>query len=60
MANKHFRKFKKPPKERNTRGPSNPPMPEKTANWGGLPGAASASRNDGTPRVKDHPVREGM
>jgi len=59
MANKLFNKPTKPPATKGKRGPSTRPMPETPTNWPGLPGPASESRGDGTPKHKQHPVSQG-
>jgi hypothetical protein len=45
----------------NHRGVDNPPMPERTANWPGLPGQRQPrGRCGGTKKVKQHPSSEGI
>lgn len=45
----------------NHRGVDNPPMPERTANWPGLPGGTQKKdRGGGVPKVKIHPSSQGI
>ncbi len=60
MANRLFNKPKPPTAEKSKSGPSTRPMPETPNKWPGLPGPASESRGDGTPKHKQYPVSEGM
>ncbi len=39
---------------------SEPPFPERTASWGGLPGKSGPNRSAGVTRLKTHPKAEGL
>ena len=59
MSNKYWNKDTAPSKQTGGEGGSNKamgstpsiPMPEKTANWPGLPGKAGPNRSAGTPET---------
>lgn len=62
MGNKYWNQGANPSRQSSSQGGPNkalgsPPsqgMPEKTANWGGLPGKAGPDRSGGTPKHRRH------
>jgi len=68
MANRHFNSQVSPKKApgKNTpsvnhRGTDSQPMPERTANWPGLPGGTQKKdRGGGVKKCKCHPSSEGI